>query len=130
DDPVARFWSKVDKAGECWVWSGNKMGKGYGVFYTNKKAYPAHRYAWELENGPIPKGLEACHTCDNPACVRPSHIFIGTHAENIQDASRKGRLYLQQHPKRSSLLKDRVRFHAQGVQQHSAKLTDDKVRSI
>lgn len=129
-NPADRFWLRVDKSGDCWIWIGPKTGHGYGQFQSNKKRYKAHRYAWELENGPIPIGLEACHRCDNPACVRPSHIFLATHAENMRDCSRKGRNGMQRYPERSSLRNVDTRVQVRGEQQGNAKLTADKVRAI
>lgn len=86
-----RFWEKVDKLGECWVWTAHRNALGYGVFGANRRSVLAHRMAWTLERGPIPNGLIACHHCDNPACVRPDHIFLGTHRDNAVDMTRKGR---------------------------------------
>jgi HNH endonuclease len=88
-----RFWSKVDKTGECWLWTAGTVW-GYGMFRIAGRAAPAraHRVAWELTNGPIPDGASVCHACDNPSCVRPFHLFLGTVSENLLDASHKGRL--------------------------------------
>jgi hypothetical protein len=85
------FWAKVEKRRffECWPWLGARAGKGYGVFRGRRAA----RLAWELDNGlPFPPGMEACHTCDNPPCVNPGHIWPGTRSLNMLDASAKGRL--------------------------------------
>ena len=88
-----RFWSKVDKSGECWLWRGARNKSGYGIFWNiaAKRRERAHRVAWELTNGPIPRGRNACHRCDNPPCVRPDHLFIGSHADNAKDMWGKGR---------------------------------------
>lgn len=90
---VAKFWSRVDiprKDALCWTWTAAKI-KGYGTMNVGGKNCGAHRIAWELFNGPIPDGLHACHHCDNPSCVNPSHIFLGTHQDNMADKQAKGR---------------------------------------
>ncbi|MFZ4563641.1 MAG: HNH endonuclease signature motif containing protein [Bacteroidales bacterium] len=92
---VDRFWIKVDQTGDCWKWLGSKpkpkYGESYGAFRLGKKMLKAHQAAWILTNGLIPPGMCVLHKCDNPNCVNPSHLFIGTHQENIQDMVSKGR---------------------------------------
>lgn len=87
-----RFWSNVDKSKDCWTWKGCKSRFGYGEFYANKKTYRAHRLAYELSHGDIPDGLFVLHRCDNPTCVNPDHLFVGTHSDNMKDAANKGRI--------------------------------------
>lgn len=91
-----RFWEKVDKSGECWVWTGAIQSKGYGTFATGStratlKVVLPHRYSWELHFGPIPDGLLILHACDNPPCVRPGHLMLGTYQANRVDCAHKGR---------------------------------------
>lgn len=89
---IAGFWSKVNKADGCWLWMGAADKLGYGRFYWRGKIQLASRVAWEITKGEIGPRLAICHSCDNPQCVNPSHLFVGTMADNTQDALRKGRL--------------------------------------
>lgn len=93
-DPIKRFWSKVDKTSTpdgCWPWLGPLDTCGYGMIKISRRTFKAHRVAYELAYGPIPEGLEICHHCDFPGCVRADHLFAGTHMENMLDRDAKGR---------------------------------------
>lgn len=92
-DPVARFWANVEKTDTCWLWKG-ALSDGYGVTTWHGRHMGTHRVAWLILVGPIPGRLFVCHNCpggDNPQCCRPDHMFLGTHKDNSQDASRKGK---------------------------------------
>lgn len=82
----ARFWAKVDKSSDCWVWTGTHSANHYGVFFLWGRRYYAHRVAYELAKGPLKPGRLACHTCDNPPCCNPEHLYEGTPASNIADS--------------------------------------------
>jgi HNH endonuclease len=90
--PVARFWSKVTVLGpeDCWLWQGSRRG-GYGRFRFRRQVMNAHRFAWESKFGPLPEGLNVLHRCDCPPCCNPSHLFLGTHQDNMNDRGSKGR---------------------------------------
>ena len=85
-----RFWRFVDKGAECWAWNGTRGNGGYGMFKGTKTGL-AHRMSYTLANGPIPIGLDVLHRCDNPPCVNPAHLFLGTNSDNQQDCIAKGR---------------------------------------
>jgi len=108
---MKRFWSKVDKTGECWLWTASTTYNGYGQFAIESKPIRAHRYSYELANGEFDKKLYVLHKCDNRICVRPSHLHLGTHKDNMKEMRNKGR----------SLV---------GEKHHNAKLTDEDVRAI
>jgi hypothetical protein len=94
--PVERFWPKVERRGpdECWPWVGARQQTGYGILFKSSRPrrwHLAHRLSWELHNGPIPDGLHVLHRCDNPPCVNPAHLFLGTQADNNRDRDAKSR---------------------------------------
>ncbi len=114
---VERFWEKVHKGSGCWTWKGATVPYGYGVIRLDKPVSAlvrAHRVSWELKNGPVPEGLCVLHHCDNPPCVNPSHLFLGTKNANTADMTRKGR--------------DKARFKL--GERHASKLTPSQVEEV
>ena len=88
-----RFWAKVDKSGDCWLWTAGTMPRGYGMFTPHGRGSQtyAHRFSYELVNGPVPEGMVVRHTCDVRNCVNPSHLDVGTQADNLRDMKERGR---------------------------------------
>jgi hypothetical protein len=126
DNDTARFWARVDKTGECWIWTGMTNQRptsptghnpSYGRFKLNGKITVAHRVSYTIHHGQIPPGLCVCHRCDVPLCVNPDHLFLATQRENVADCDRKGR-------SRRDLAGRRGPTH------HKAILNPDMVRQI
>lgn len=118
DESWRRFWSKVDPTSPflgCWSWAACVNPAGYGILRWQQRAQLAHRVAWSMLCGTIPDGLCVLHRCDNPRCVNPAHLFLGTQAENVHDMDAKGR---------------RVNRPVYGASHHNAKLTDAAVEQI
>lgn len=112
DRAIERFWSKVIKQPDgCWEWTGALKDGRYGAFSHRGRIVRAHRFAYEIARGSVPERFCVCHQCDNPRCVRPDHLFLGTMAENVRDRDRKGRTAL-------------------GMKTKSTKLTNEDVREI
>lgn len=108
-----RFWNKIKKAGpdECWEWQRGKEKNGYGHTWFHKRQMRAHRVAFELAYGDIPEGMLVCHSCDNPPCCNPRHLFLGTNRDNHADCVKKGR-------------------SRRGSKSNKAKLTESQVLEI
>lgn len=127
DKAIKRFWDKV-KIGapeECWEFQGGKVGsKGvYGGFSFQGTTIRAHRYSYMISKGKIPEEMLVCHTCDNPICVNPNHLWLGDHLSNNRDRHAKGRTKINPY-----LIKKE--HHARGKNHGLAKLDEDKVKSI
>jgi hypothetical protein len=118
-----RFWRRVVKTDSCWLWTGSKTGYGYGLasvsLGSRRVALGAHSASWIMHNGPIPEGLCVLHNCpggDNPACVNPDHLWLGTKKQNTHDMMSKGRMVIGR--------------RYRGEDSVAAKLTEGTVRKI
>ncbi|MCH8067616.1 MAG: HNH endonuclease [Nanoarchaeota archaeon] len=98
------FFSKVDKSKDCWEWQARRSPDGYGEVGLNHKRYLAHRVSYSISNGYIPQGMFVCHKCDNPPCVNPDHLFLGTADDNMKDMVSKGRAAIQTNLKKEDVL--------------------------
>lgn len=112
---------------DCLIWRRASDGR-YGQISVRGRLMKAHRFAWQLSYGDIPVRMQVLHHCDNPLCVLPAHLFLGTQADNMRDMSAKGRNAMQRHPEKSSL--HRVRVELRGEKHGRAKLSDSQVAEI
>lgn len=110
-DLATRFYAKVEKTETCWMWLGAKLKTGYGSIGVNGKTLRAHRVSYTLEHGDIPDGMLLRHSCDNPLCVNPSHLILGTKTQNTQDALERGQ-------------------HVVGESHHFAKIPNQAIATI
>lgn len=141
-EAIARFNSKVVRSADCWGWLGAINDSGYG--FMSLKDYPirAHRLSWLIHRGEIPTGKWVLHTCDNPSCTNPQHLYIGTHSDNVRDMVERGRScsgdknamrrpdVAAQHRGDQHWMKQKPERIARGQRQSHAKLTDSDVLEI
>lgn len=136
-EDTARFFSKVQQGhpDQCWLWIAARDKDGYGRFFLNGQTRRAHRVSYEIVHGPIPDELETLHSCDNPPCVNPNHISVGTSLDNSQDCIQKGRHIWTTNPERcprghAHYLYGQVVCSLPGETNPAAKLTEVQVIAI
>jgi hypothetical protein len=139
--PLAeRFWAHVKKTDVCWVWTASRQRFGYGQISARRngkrRCYAAHIISYELHYGKVPEGMFVLHVCDNPPCVRPEHLFLGTKKDNAVDMVQKGRNYVPQAGKITAEVKKKA-IHlvtVEGVSKREAArrcgVTDTTVRRL
>lgn len=138
------FWTYVDESGgplACWPWRGCKDACGYGRVWLwdpntgTRVNTGAHRVAWMFTHGEIPAGFCVCHSCDNPSCVNPAHLWLGTQGDNVRDMHEKGRAGVVTHPERlprgdAHFTRRHPELRVRGERQGSSKLTQAVVREM
>lgn len=142
-DVGARFWSKVKQTEGCWLWMGARDPDGYGSFRVGSRGTHAHRIAYALKVGHIPSGFSVLHKCDNPPCVRPDHLFLGTQLDNVHDMMSKSRgnkargdgnasrLYPEKRPRgETHPYRLHPELHTRGERAANAKLKEGQVMEI
>lgn len=119
-DLTERFWQRVDRGqgDACWNWRGAHHPFGYGLLQGRnpRRLHRAHRLSWEIHQGPISGGLLVLHRCDNPACVNPAHLFLGTPADNLRDAYAKARMRPTERRRRARLTPSELQGIREGFQ--------------
>lgn len=129
-DLVRRFFDMTSPDPEtgCIVWTRARNRKGYGQIRVRSRLRIAHRLSWEMAHGEIPAGMMVLHRCDNPPCVNPAHLFLGTNSDNQKDSVAKGRHWMKRHPEQTTFLSHGIR--PRGEQCRCARLTAESVREI
>ena len=116
------FWRQIKKTKKCWIWTGYIDKDGYGILGLHKNTR-AHRIAWMLQNGEIPKNMCVLHKCDNPPCVNPKHLWVGTHQENMQDMKLKCRFSIRNKLSKRNIFKIRkLKYNFNPINKYIAKI--------
>jgi len=124
-----RFWEKVDTSGECWLWRASMTSDGYGAFQSNGRTQVrAHRMALMLTLGMFDQRMQVLHHCDNPQCVRPEHLYLGTALENMRDRSRRRPVEMWNHEARKTHCVNGHEFTPENTYTRTDKRTDKRQR--